>query len=300
MKAHWITVGIASAILAILIKAVLHVPFTTMFVSVVTIYSMYVVLEKLGITPKKIETAWGWARKALNIGLVLVLCLVLRYIAAKVTNVYPSDTLAERGETFHWLLRGHNMASTILWEIIFALLAGGLAVAYVYGKGRFLVTTILVVSFWILSLQMALPEYTKTLHNRHEVSTNFVKHGTIGGPAVVLWEVAFGRSEPKPTPPPAAEERARTNPPPATRPVIKVGKQPTLHRFSDYADGCVSLKIEVYDFYWYPKGGAITVFPPKGESFVDTPGVDIVTHYEPGVWRWCAKDPGATGVEVWQ
>ncbi len=82
--------------------------------------------------------------------------------------------------------------------------------------------------------------------------------------------------------------------------IKKVGKQPTLYKFSDYADNCVSLKIEVYDFYWYPKGGRVTAFPPKGEPFVDTPGVDVKTHYEPGVWRWCAKDPGTIGIEVWQ
>ena len=104
--------------------------------------------------------------------------------------------------------------------------------------------------------------------------------------------------------------RSRKNPalpPPSTNSVTttmivikKVGKQPTLYKFNDYADNCVLLKMEVYDFYWYSKGGRVTVFPPKGEPFVDTPGVDVKTHYEPGVWRWCAKGPGAIGVEVWQ
>jgi hypothetical protein len=99
----------------------------------------------------------------------------------------------------------------------------------------------------------------------------------------------------KPTPPPSPQTTA-----PTTIVVKKVVQRPTLYKFSDYADNCVSLKIEVYDFYWYPKGGRVTVFPPKGEPFVDTPGVDVKTHYEPGVWRWCAKDPGTIGVEVWQ
>lgn len=88
--------------------------------------------------------------------------------------------------------------------------------------------------------------------------------------------------------------------PPAAAQVVKIGKQPTTYKFSDYANQCVSLDIRVYDFYWYPKGGKVTVCPPKEECFVDTPGVNITTHYEPGTWKWCGKDLDAWGVEVWQ
>jgi hypothetical protein len=82
--------------------------------------------------------------------------------------------------------------------------------------------------------------------------------------------------------------------------VVKIGKQPTLYNFSDYADGCKTLTVKVHDFYWYPKGGRIEVFPPEGDSFVDTPGVDVKTKYRPGTWRWCQLDPSSSGVEVWQ
>ena len=115
--------------------------------------------------------------------------------------------------------------------------------------------------------------------------------GTGAGMLLVVFLFSRGCNKPTATPPQSVM---------TTIVIKKVGKQPTLYKFSDYADNCVSLKIEVYDFYWYPKGGRVTAFPPKGEPFVDTPGVDVKTHYEPGVWRWCAKDPGTIGIEVWQ
>ncbi len=94
--------------------------------------------------------------------------------------------------------------------------------------------------------------------------------------------------------------KSATNAPPTTTKIVKVGKLQKLHKFSDYADGCVTLDIKVFDFNWYPKGGRVTVFPPKGDPFVDTPGIDIKTDHLPGTWRWCPKDPSAIGVEVWQ
>lgn len=99
----------------------------------------------------------------------------------------------------------------------------------------------------------------------------------------------------------AAAAKAAANPPRPTPAVIKVGKLPTVHNFSDHADGCVTLTITSWEFSCYPMGGRVTVFPPgQGEPFIDTPGVKTKTAYPPGTWRWCPKDPAATGIEVWQ
>ena len=76
---------------------------------------------------------------------------------------------------------------------------------------------------------------------------------------------------------------------------------PTTYHFSDYVDKCVSLNITVYHFKWYPLGGTITVFPPRGApSFAQKPGEEVKTHYPPGEWKWCAKDADAIGVDVFQ
>ena len=87
---------------------------------------------------------------------------------------------------------------------------------------------------------------------------------------------------------------------PAAAVPAKVGKRPTSYTFR--GDGCVEIKIQAYDFAWYARGGRITTFPPNGgASFVTTPGVDgPVTHFLPGMWKWCRLDPDATGVEIWQ
>lgn len=81
----------------------------------------------------------------------------------------------------------------------------------------------------------------------------------------------------------------------------EAGKQPTLYTFADYPNGCYERDMKTYDFYVYPKGGPVKAWPPKGEPYVDIPGIDKKTGYGPGRWRWCPdKDSRATGVEIWE
>lgn len=91
--------------------------------------------------------------------------------------------------------------------------------------------------------------------------------------------------------------------PPATATTVvvqKVGMTPVLYRFSDYRNGCVSLKLG-YQVRWYPKGGAMRVWDPARHSHIDRPGVDVpLSKFDPGDWEFCREDPGAIGVEVWQ
>jgi hypothetical protein len=97
--------------------------------------------------------------------------------------------------------------------------------------------------------------------------------------------------------------------PPTTIVVIRETPQPAppetsksdvLYNFSDYPDGCVTVKVTSYNFNWDTKGGRVVVTPPSGKSFVDSPNIVIKTHFTPGEWKWCKIDADATGVEITQ
>lgn len=86
----------------------------------------------------------------------------------------------------------------------------------------------------------------------------------------------------------------------------KVGKEKQLYRFSEWSNGCAMMELRS-DASFYPKGGWVTIHPPKPAlPWDDAPG--IVTDREgsnqpPGWYTVCEKKsdkgPAGWGVEVW-
>lgn len=291
-KTHWIKVGIATAILAILIKTVLHIPFITIFVTVVVVYSLHIVWNKLGMKTSTLTTAWGWVNSTLSVAMGLVIFVVLRFIVAKVTNLYPVDTWEEigKGGSFYWIVRGHNMSSIILWEILFAFIAGGLSVAWFKGKHG-IVGAIFGISLLILSLQIAFPNYTATWPSREAVGTNLVHHGVAGTTLKAGWRFLWGN--PTPPPPPTANSPATVAParnlrivPPAERP---------------WTWQTLTIPPRGLPVYLYPGwqdsafDGDITITTPSGRVLHDEPGANhnFGIQWKPEIYIFLADPPGS-------
>jgi hypothetical protein len=96
---------------------------------------------------------------------------------------------------------------------------------------------------------------------------------------------------------------AATHPPVVTAPPVvqKVGKERTLYKFADYPNECAVMQLKS-DASFYPKGGMVTIHPPTGEPWNDSPGV-VNTHegtqQSAGLYRVCKINPDAWGVEIW-
>lgn len=84
--------------------------------------------------------------------------------------------------------------------------------------------------------------------------------------------------------------------------VQKVGKEPTLYKFADFPNDCAMMELRS-DASFYPKGGAVTIHPPKGGTpWKDVPGVPSTrdgTNQPPGWYMVCKDSPEAWGVEIW-
>jgi hypothetical protein len=194
MHAHWIRrIGslVAGIVLAILIKAMFSIPILT---TIMVIGIIYLLNRQFGA-----QTAKNWTTTAARVIGGLVVFLALRLLAAKLLGLYPVDTYPD-GNLYWTILCGHDIKNTILWEICFAFIAGGLSVRWAQGKNRSMVGAIFGFSLLILSVQIALPEYAEAYPNKHEVSATLVNNGVIGAG----WEAtkAFlfgGQHQPSPT-----------------------------------------------------------------------------------------------------
>ena len=188
---------IASFLLAFVLKEAWEIPISSTLLAVGIIYFMHVVVGQMG---SGITTAKKWLENAGKVVMAMVIFLALRFIAWDVLNLSPVETfkmVKGAGGATHMLPNG--MPRRVLWEIIFAMFAGGLTIAYVQDKGRTIVKTIFGLSLFILSLQLGFPSYAKTWPNREAVSTNLVRHGVVGTAVIGTWRLAFGPSDQQPT-----------------------------------------------------------------------------------------------------
>ncbi|MCX6752488.1 MAG: hypothetical protein NTZ87_03245 [Candidatus Nomurabacteria bacterium] len=89
---------------------------------------------------------------------------------------------------------------SLAWNAIAILFSAGLAYVSVKGNRWLTIGIVLAIAFLVLTVQLGFPTYAKTLPNREEISTKYLKkHGTIGGPVLLIWHGAFGPPEPAPT-----------------------------------------------------------------------------------------------------
>jgi len=183
-----------------------EIPFFTTFLAIGIIFVMDVVERNIGEEGiKRVQTFAGWAFK---IALGLVIFLALRLLMGKAIGLYPVDTYeVTRGSAgITGVLVGRDISKVILWEIMFAFVAGGLVTQ---GK-RKLVGMIFVISFMVLTLQVAFPKYTATWANRDEISSTLKKNGVLGALWKGTWVSLFGESVPEPpkvTPAPTQQKK---------------------------------------------------------------------------------------------
>ncbi|OGI76210.1 hypothetical protein A3C67_03270 [Candidatus Nomurabacteria bacterium RIFCSPHIGHO2_02_FULL_42_19] len=199
MNPNWIRATVASVLLAILLKVGVGIPFLTTFVALGIIYVTQIVFTELG---SGVAIAWRGMRLTANVAMGIIIFLALRFLAAKTLGLYPADTYGNVDDSggAYSILVGHDVSSVILWEVCFAFVAGGLAVAWANGKERRIVGTIFVVSLAILSIQIAFPKYVGTWPNRDTISTTLVDNGVVGTSAKGAWAFMFGKPAPPPPP----------------------------------------------------------------------------------------------------
>lgn len=82
-------------------------------------------------------------------------------------------------------------------------------------------------------------------------------------------------------------------------PIIKIGLVAQLYEFKNEPTGCVVRMMTSHNFWVYPKGGPVLATPPGGDTYTDTPGIDLPDrHYPVGTWRWCPGSKSSTGVQI--
>lgn len=154
---NWIRTILASIGLAILLKAGFAVPLMTSFVALGIIYLARVVATEMR---PGLDTAKGWLKFMGNTLLGVVTFLALRLIATSFLGLPLAQTYQKLEDSggLYWTLFGADVSNVILWEILFAILAGGLVVAWIRGRGGKLVMAIFVIAFLVVTLQVRFPK----------------------------------------------------------------------------------------------------------------------------------------------
>lgn len=188
---EWMRTTFASLMLAVLLKAGLHIPFLTTFITLGVIYAMNILFTEMRVG---VMTAWQWTKNAGSMAMGVVIFLALRFLAAKIIGLYPIDSYGEidYAEGFYGILPAHDVSNVILWEVMFAFVGGGMSVAWANGKNRGTIGMIFGVSLIILTFQIALPKYVATWPNRDDVSNNLASNGVVGASARGVWTFLFG------------------------------------------------------------------------------------------------------------
>src|SRR6185369_13259593 len=191
MNPNWIRTTVASILLAILLKAGLHVPFFTTFLTLSIIYVLHVVRAEMG---KGVDTLGKWAVNAGKVVMGVVIFLALRFLAAKATGLYPIGTYGEIDDAggLFGILPSKNISNIILWEIVFAFVAGQITVMWVKKTHKTPVRAVIVASLVILTIQLTFPT-TKVWPSKDEAAKNIEEVGTVGATLKAGWKFAFGK-----------------------------------------------------------------------------------------------------------
>ncbi len=154
---NWIRTILASIALAILLKIGFAIPLMTSFVALGIIYLAQVVATEMR---PGLDTAKGWLKFMGNAILGVVAFLALRLIATSLLGLPLAATYQKLEDSggLYWTLFGADVSNVILWEILFAIVAGGLVALWVRGKGGKLVMAVFVIAFLVTSLQVRFPK----------------------------------------------------------------------------------------------------------------------------------------------
>lgn len=204
--------------LAILLGVGLHIPVLTSFIAMGVIYLVHVVSARMGTGVDKVLS---WIKSIGNVLMGLVIFLSIRFLAAKALGLYPLDsyeTLDDSGGLYWILLGGHDVSTRLLWELMFAFVAGQITVMWVKGTHKFPVRAIIVSSLIIITLQIAYPEYMATWATKHEVATNLENRGWVGSAWHGTGVLLFGKDQPKQSPQVGSQANVYNAPPQAPEP----------------------------------------------------------------------------------
>jgi len=176
---NWWRTIFASIVLAFLLRRGFHIPFFTTFVAFGIIYTMQIVMTEMR---EGVEAAKETALFFLRIVGAMVIFLFLRFIFAGLLGLYPVDSLGTMDGMggIKGVLVGRNTPTSVAFELLFALAAGGMSVAYVRGKGRGAIHAIFAVALLSLMIQIATPKWSGTFLSRQEADTTLIKKGVLG------------------------------------------------------------------------------------------------------------------------
>ena len=201
MNPNWIRTGFIILFVAFLLRAGLGVPPTSTVVALGIIYLTHVLASEFG---GAVKTVWTGFRGAVVMMMGVAIFLSLRLLAAKVLGLFPADSYAKVGDSggFYWIFGGHDVSTMILWEVMFAFVAGKITWHWTQGRGK-KVEALFVFSLFLLSAQIAYPEWVDSWSTRREISISLKDRGVLGTAWRGVRMIAVGKST-LPLPPPAS------------------------------------------------------------------------------------------------
>lgn len=176
---NWGRSLIACAMAAALTKAVFDFPFFKIFCGLMLIYVTHVLLAEKEMKTAA-ETLWGWIKTLGQVFQGMVIFLILRIFVGSLLGLPPIGSyraLAQGGVS--GVISGYNTPVVLLFELAFAVVAGGLTSDYVKGKGKMLVNAVFVISLVVFFFQLRLPKYSATFPSWEEIDEKLATNGGV-------------------------------------------------------------------------------------------------------------------------
>jgi len=175
-----LTGAFIAVVAAAIIRMLLPVPVTTGFAILMFFFMLQLVETRFGVG---IGVAKRWATTALRIAGALVIFIALRFLVGQWLRIYPTDTHQMWGNAggIKGLFWGHAAEQALVWELLFAFVAGGLVYLWSRGRARKLVAMAFVGSLIIVTGQLVFPMYAATWPNRYDIDQALTQNGGITG-----------------------------------------------------------------------------------------------------------------------
>jgi hypothetical protein len=293
----WIRAVITSALISLLVKAVLHIPFFVTFSAFGIIFLLHVLRRQMGSSA---TTAWEWIKEIKSVVVEVIVFLAIRYLVGMALNLYPSDTLStakQSGGLWEGIILARNVSGLFMLEVTLAFIIGQITVKWgrgTTGADKFPVRAVIVVSCLVLVLQHLFPKYIeKTWPTKEKISARLERNenGVLGTPIVAAWRLAWGPPAPRPV---------RT--PSTTLATTVATTVPQVVQLPDHTTPCTIDIKEIRDLY--TDGYPIWALPPgwpeekkifySGRGHVIVQGGDIHS----GTWKFWSADTNKTAVMI--
>ena len=144
---------------AVIIRVLLPIPIITGFALLSFLLAIQIVEARFG---SGLKVAKDWITASARTGMGVIIFLALRFLVGQLLGLYPTDQYGEWGKTgIHGLFWGHDASRTMIWEVLFAFIGGGISFAWSRGnpKAQKFVGLVFFLSFMIVTAQVALPNW---------------------------------------------------------------------------------------------------------------------------------------------